>query len=102
MLYISTFSLRFTIKKLFLSTCPLVHFLTFSVKRVGVPSKQKQALHGLVGEALKFKEFYASERSSLSTHNPKKPPPIGEGLVFYPRSLFLAEGLRVEAVNVCP
>ncbi len=29
MLYISTFSLRFTIKKLFLSTCPLVHFLTF-------------------------------------------------------------------------
>ena len=35
MLYISTFSLRFTLKKLFLSTCPLVHFLTFSVKRMG-------------------------------------------------------------------
>ena len=58
-----------------------------------LPPKQKQALHGLVGEALKFKEFYASERSSLSTLNTKKPPPIGEGLVFYPRSLFFSRGL---------
>ena len=32
MLYISTFSLRFYHKKLFLSTCPHVHFLTFSVE----------------------------------------------------------------------
>lgn len=66
MLYISTFSLRFTIKSYScrITTFSFSHFLG---KTCGSAVEAKTSAPRARCEALKFREFYASERSSLST-----------------------------------